>query len=190
MTAAAEPTAPTTPWSWLSVPDVRNWGSTPEERALSFPCDRFLSRVDDVLYRGITVAAPAPIVFRWLCQLRVAPYSYDWIDNFGRTSPRELVPGLERLHLGARVMTFFELVDFEPDRQLTAVSPAGMFGRCAATYLVLPAGPERCRLVVKLLAAYPPALRPVMQRLFAPADWIMMRKQLLNLKELAEKTRR
>jgi hypothetical protein len=173
------------PWSWLSLPDVRNWGSTPEERALLFPCDRYLSPADDVVYRGITVAAPAPIVFRWLCQLRVAPYSYDWIDNFGRTSPRHLVPGLERLYVGAPVMGFFKLVEFEPDRHVTAVTTTGTF-RCAATYRVLPAGPARCRLLVKVLAAYPAALRPLMQRLFAPADWIMMRKQLLNLKELAE----
>ena len=188
MAAIAETTA--APMSWLSLPDVRNWGSTPEECALSFPCDRLLPRADDVLYRGVTVAAPAPIVFRWLCQLRVAPYSYDWIDNFGRTSPRQLVPGLERLHVGARVMTFFEIVDFEPDHHVTALSGKGVFGRCAATYRVLPAGRDRCRLVVKVLVAYPPALRPLMQLLFAPADWIMMRKQLLNLKELAEKTPR
>jgi hypothetical protein len=100
------------------------------------------------------------------------------------------VPGLEQLHVGARVMTFFEIVEFEPDRHVTALSGTSIFGRLAATYRVIPAGTHRCRLVVKLLAAYPLALRPLMRGLLAPADWILMRKQLLNLKELAEKTPR
>jgi hypothetical protein len=173
-----------------SLPDVRNWGSTPEERALGFPCDRHLPRVDDVLYRGIGVEAPAGLVFRWLCQLRVAPYSYDWIDNGGRQSPRRLVPGLDRLEIGQRLMSMFELVDFEPDRYLTALSVPSLFGRFAVTYLLVPVSADGCRLVVKLVAAYPPALRPLLRRLVAAADWVMMRKQLLNLKDLAEEAHR
>jgi len=173
-----------------SLPDVRNWGSTPEERALGFPCDRHLSRFDDVLYRGISVEAPAGVVFRWLCQLRVAPYSYDWIDNAGRQSPRHLVPDVERLEVGQRVMTMFELVEFETDRHLTLLSRPGSVGQFAVTYLALPASAERCRLVVKLVAAYPLALRPLLRRLAPAADWVMMRKQLLNLKSLAEEAHR
>src|SRR5213594_4371663 len=81
--------------------------------------DRHLPVHEDALYRAVDVEAPPPILFRWLCQLRVAPYSYDWIDNFGRPSPRELLPGLDAVAVGQRVMTFFELVDFERDRHLT-----------------------------------------------------------------------
>src|ERR1043165_6990385 len=83
------------------------WGTTAAERALPFPCDRWVTQADEPLFRGVDVDAPAPVLFRWLCQLRVAPYSYDWIDNFGRRSPRELVPGLDALAVGQPVMTFF-----------------------------------------------------------------------------------
>jgi hypothetical protein len=86
---------------------------------MSFPCDRYLSPFDGAYFRAVAVHAPAPVVFRWLCQLRVAPYSYDWIDNFGRQSPRQLIAGLENLKVGQSVMTIFQLVDFEPNRHVT-----------------------------------------------------------------------
>jgi hypothetical protein len=128
-------------------------------------------------------------VFRWLCQLKLAPYSYDWVDNLGRRSPQELVPGVERLTLGERVATIFRLVEFEADRHLTLLlRDSRVFGDVAITYLVTPVAPDRSRLVVKLLVRYPrPALlRAVMARALALGDLIMMRRQLLNLKALAE----
>jgi hypothetical protein len=169
---------------------VRSWGSTPAERELAFPCDRHPPVHDDALYRAIDVDAPASTVFRWLCQLRAAPYSYDWLDNLGRRSPRRLTPGLDALEVGQPVMGF-ELVEFERDRHLTLCGQAlgRRFGTYAVTYLVLPSGPERSRLVVKLLAAYPRwAPLGVPMRVLGPlGDLIMMRKQLLTLKALAER---
>lgn len=62
---------------------ARAWGVTAAERAMDFPCDRYVERPDEVWHRGTDVLAPVPLVYRWLCQLRVAPYSYDAIDNLG-----------------------------------------------------------------------------------------------------------
>src|SRR5215467_11992794 len=70
------------------------WGTTAAERTPSFPCDRFLVPFDAAYFRAVPIRAPASLLFRWLCQLRVAPYSYDWIDNGGHLSPRELIPGV------------------------------------------------------------------------------------------------
>ena len=64
------------------------WGVEPAETATAFPCDRLDGGFDADYYRGVTVHAPPSAVYRWLCQLRAAPYSYDWIDNRGRRSPR------------------------------------------------------------------------------------------------------
>ena len=67
-------------------PRLSTWGSSPDERA-AYPCDGLIESPERVLFRAIDVDAPAPLVFRWLCQMRVAPYSYDWVDNFRSAQP-------------------------------------------------------------------------------------------------------
>jgi hypothetical protein len=169
---------------------TRTWGSTTQERHLEFACDRYVAGADDAVYRAVTVNAPAALLFRWLCQLRAAPYSYDWIDNLGRRSPRSLTPGLDRLQPGQRIMTFFKLAEFGQDSHLTAVLDRlnARFGDLAITYLIVPETEERCRLVVKFVVAYPPApIGIAMRRLLPAGDLVMMRKQLLTLKKLAER---
>jgi hypothetical protein len=171
-----------------------NWGTTATERELVFPCDRILSNPDDSLFRGVTIRALPAIVFRWLCQMRVAPYSYDWIDNGGRQSPRELSPGLEQLEVGLDVMRIFELVDFERDRHLTIRVKAGTraarsFGDIAVSYMIVAGQNNCCRLLVKLIANFPSGIKGRIMRAFLPwGDLVMMRRQLLNFKQLAEKS--
>ena len=169
---------------------ARTWGSTAQERALEFACDRFVGEPFDALYRAVTVGAPPALLFRWLCQLRVAPYSYDWLDNFGLRSPRRLTPELDRLQVGQRVMSVFKLAAFEHDRHITAVLDrlGGLVGDLAVTYLIVPQTEARCRLVVKLAVAFPRTpIGVTMRALLPPGDLVMMRKQLLTLKKLAER---
>jgi hypothetical protein len=171
------------------------WGTTPAERRLAFPCDRFVSNPDDSLFRGVTIGAPPQVVFRWLCQMRVAPYSYDWIDNLGRRSPRQLTRGIENLVVGQDVMTIFDLVDFEIGRQVTIrIKPktiaSRVFGDAVASYLIIPSGEQTCRLLVKLVGRYPRGVLGMLMRNFLPlGDLVMMRRQLLNFKHLAERSK-
>jgi hypothetical protein len=170
---------------------AHTWGTHEAERALPFPCDGCVERIDVACWRGVTVRAPAPRVFRWLCQLKAAPYSYDWIDNFGRRSPRTLTPGLEALAVGQRVMTIFELVAFEHDSQLTIVTrrfvPRAM-PVIAGTYALRPLHPGETRLLVKLVVQVSPGPLGAAARVLLPwGDLVMMRRQLLNLKRLAER---
>ena len=109
---------------------------------MTFPCDALLPHVDAQLFRGITINAAPEVVFRWLCQLRVAPYSYDWIDNGGRQSPQQLTPGLERLEIGQDVMTIFTLTSFNENEHLTIrLKPSrtakSVFGDIAVSYLIV-----------------------------------------------------
>ena len=169
-----------------------NWGTQPLERRLSYACDTVITQPDAALYRGVTVNAPSRTIFRWLCQMRIAPYSYDWIDNGGKQSPRELTAGLDQLVIGQDVMTIFTLVAFERDRHLTlrmkpGSSAARTFGDIAISYLIVESSPHSCRLLVKLIANYPRNAKGRVMKILLPwGDLIMMRRQLLNLKQLAE----
>jgi hypothetical protein len=170
-----------------SVEVVRNWGSTAEERAGQFPCDASVTQPYVVLFRALDIDAPVPVVFRWLCQLRAAPYSYDWIDNLGRRSPRTLTPGLDELEVGQKFM-IFRLAHFESDCSITLTTDHVVFGRLAITYRVTPRGAQTSRLVVKLLVASRPGpFGWLMAQVLPAGDLVMMRRQLLNLKKLAER---
>lgn len=68
--------------------------------AATYHCDEILPEPGAVWFRAVTVNAPRTVVFRWLCQMKIAPYSYDLLDNLGRRSPRRLTPGTERLEIG------------------------------------------------------------------------------------------
>ena len=165
---------------------METWGSEPHERQADYPCDE-LADGPVALFRAVDVDAPSTTVFRWLCQLRQAPYSYDWLDNGGRRSPRQLIDGLDRLETGQRFMTIFRLAAFEDGRSITLDAATSLFGRVVVTYMVRPVGADQSRLVAKLILSAPSGLRGWLTRRVLPAgDLVMMRKQLLTLKALAE----
>lgn len=151
-----------------------------------------IAQPDEALWRGIKINAPAEIVFRWLCQMRVAPYSYDWLDNGGRRSPHELTSGLDQLAQGQTVMRIFDLIDFTRDQHLTIRlkpnRPSNkILGDIAVSYTIIPRSPLSCRLVVKLVVRHSPGIWGQVMRVMLPwGDLIMMRRQLLNFKQLAE----
>jgi len=175
------------------MPIPYTWCITPQERFLSFPCDGFVQDAHTAFYRGVTVNASAEILFPWLCQMRVAPYSYDWIDNLGRQSPQKLTPGLDKLAIGQRMMSIFELIGFDRNRHITLrLRPKAIgsrvWGACLVSYLIVPQSRKACRLLAKLTIPYSPGPLPWLMRTFlAWGDLVMMRRQLLNFKALAER---
>lgn len=172
------------------------WGTAPDERALLFPCDHFMPQRDAEFFRGVTIEAEPEVIFSWLCQMRIAPYSYDLIDNGGRRSPPRLIAGLENLELHQTVMQIFDLIAFVRNRHLTIrMKPHStgykIFGDIVVSYLIVRKSPANCRLLVKLIVRYRKGFgASVMRGLLPWADLIMMRRQLLNFKTLAEKAQR
>jgi hypothetical protein len=175
-----------------TMPIPYHWGATPQELLLRFPCDGFVQGPHTAYYRGISINASAETLFPWLCQMRVAPYSCDWIDNFGRKSPQKLIPGLDKLAIGQSLMSIFDLIAFERNRHITLrLKPrkigSRVWGDCLISYLIVPQTRRTCRLLVKLTVQYAPGLRHwLMRTCLAWGDLIMMRRQLLNFKALAE----
>ena len=116
----------------------KNWGTSVEERRLSFPCDQIIPTPDAMLYRGVTVNAAPRTVFRWLCQLRAAPYSYDWIDNGGQKSPPSLTAGLDKVAIGQDVMRIFSVAAFaEPHKVINRPVPIRTAYDVARAFLTL-----------------------------------------------------
>jgi hypothetical protein len=166
---------------------ARFWNTTAAENVAAYPAHRYAATPYRTFIRAVDVAAPPAVVFRWLCQLKVAPYSYDWLDNRGRRSPRELTPDAEKLAIGQQLM-IARIVEFEPDRHITGVSlPAAtaMFGAMSLTYQVT-ATVGGSRLVACLDVTARSWADRLRTDLLAVGDLVMMRKQLLNLKGLAE----
>lgn len=155
---------------------ILNWGATAQERGATLPCDALVARSAISADRAIGIDARPTIVFGWLCQLRVAPYSYDLIDNFGRRSPRTRDPALVQLSTGQRFMQIFTLHSFSEDEHVTLQS-----GQVAVTYAVHGSG-GGTRLHVRVRFGGP----RVVGWALALGDVVMMRKQLINLRDLAE----
>jgi hypothetical protein len=169
-----------------------HWNITPEEAVAAYPCDEFSEAPYRSLTRAVDVDAPPALVFRWLCQLRAAPYSYDLIDNWGRRSPRELTPGLDQLALGQSLIVA-TVASFIPDVHLTGrATPAAerLFGLMALTYQINPRA-AGSRLIGRLNVRPPHRLwDEARYGLLVWGDLIMMRKQLLTWKALAERDAR
>lgn len=168
------------------------WGTTEADLALALPADTLVEGLTLAITRAVAVDAPAATTWRWVCQLAVAPYSYDWIDNRGRRSPRELTPGAEELRVGQRMVMVYDLTEVEPGRQWSGVThPAAsrLFGTIAVTYAVVPDA-AGCRLLCRMVVPAGSRLERLRAHALAWGDLVMMRRQLLTLGALAERDAR
>lgn len=158
------------------------WGVSDSEVTRSYPCDEFVTAPTVQAWRGVTVQAPAEAVWAWIVQVRLAPYSYDWIDNLGRRSPREPI-GIPEPQVGDRFTTsgrreLGRIVSVEPGRQLTATIMGAFM-----SYVLVPGDDHTTRLLLKVSIRTTRWAAP----LLSVGDLIMARRQLLNLKLLAER---
>jgi hypothetical protein len=158
------------------------WGVTDAEVSRRYPCDDLVENPALQAWRGITVRATADRVWPWVAQIRVAPYSYDWIDNLGRPSPRKLLE-LPGPSAGEPFTTAFggrsagRILSVEPGIQLTGTIMGALM-----SYVLVPVEDGTTRLLLKLVAARGRTLAP----LLCLGDLVMARQQLRTLARLAE----
>jgi hypothetical protein len=157
------------------------WNVTDDEVARSYPCDQFVATPTLRAWRGVTVRAAREVLWPWVAQIRLAPYSYDWIDNLGRRSPQKLM-GLPEPVVGESFSTaatrpFGRILAAEPPEHLTGE----IMGTCIS-YVLVPQE-QSTRLLMKLVTSAGKWAVPFL----SVGDLFMARRQLLNLKALAER---
>jgi hypothetical protein len=159
------------------------WGVTSSEVERRYPCDDIVPDPVLAAWRGVTVRARPELVWPWVAQIRLGPYSYDWIDNLGRPSPRSLRA----------------LPDPSPGEHFTTAMGGRRVGRIVATtrgealtgeimgavmsYVLVPEG-TGTRLLLKIVMK----CRRVVAPFVSIGDLVMARRQLLNLARLAERS--
>ena len=159
------------------------WGVTEAEVTRHYPCDDLVPAPVLQAWRGVTVRAEPENVWRWVAQIRLAPYSYDWIDNLGRQSPQRLYPLAEPapgeyFTTALKGRRFGKIVAVVPGEQLT-----GRIMGAVMSY-VLVREDLATRLLLKIVMAQGRLVAPWV----AVGDLVMARRQLLNLARLAEQT--
>lgn len=140
--------------------------------------------------RAVTVEAEADEVWPWLAQLGRGAgwYSIDRLDNGGRRSARHLVSWVPEPAVGDATVVGY-LRHCEPGRELVWWIPGdallGATIRSVMAYRLTSEG-GRCRVTARFdwdaegLPAW------LVLRLFQIIDTVMVRRQLLNLKQLVE----
>lgn len=158
------------------------WGVSDSEIVRSYPCDNVVTSPALEAWRGVSVQAPSEAVWPWVAQVRLAPYSYDWIDNLGRRSPRELIelpePQVGETFTAVGGRRLGRIVSVDPGKQLT-----GTIMSAVMSYVLVARDHGTTRLLFKLVMR----TNRWVARGLSVGDLIMARRQLLNLKLLAER---
>jgi hypothetical protein len=159
------------------------WNVADDEVGRHYPCDDFVRTPTLRVWRGVTVHTTPEMLWPWVTQIRVAPYSYDWIDNPGHRSPQQLVnlpePVIGEAFTTAATRRLGRILAVEPPTHLTGE----IMGACIS-YVLVPEG-NTTRLLMKVVTAMSRWVTPWL----SVGDLIMARRQLLNLKRLAERPR-
>jgi hypothetical protein len=168
------------------------WGATDEECERLLPGDDLVRAPTLDATRAITIRAQPSDIWPWLAQTgvnRAGWYSYDWLDNLGRPSAREIIAELQDIEVG-------DLIPMSPDgRQgirVHALDPPysmiwGTPGDTSWAWVLDPQPDGTTRLISRVRSRYrwlSPSI--AFSMLLEFADIWMMRRMLLNLRDRVE----
>jgi hypothetical protein len=159
------------------------WGVTEDEVMRHYPCDDIVPSPGLQAWRGVTVHATPEALWPWVAQIQAAPYSYDWIDNLGRRSPQQLLDTPLPVPGGP----FTRTANRPQGRLLSVEEHVHYTGRilgAVMSYVLEPLDAANTRLLLKIVMRRHSWITPFI----SIGDLVMARRQLLNLKRLAEKS--
>jgi hypothetical protein len=145
------------------------------------------------LLRCIEISANPSDIFAWLKQLRIAPYSYDFIDNRCRVSPDYIIENLPPLKVNTHYLLSFHIYEFlensfiacrfcEPINQPLSFYMKALY----IEYRIEEQGPIT-RLWCKIKGYYKSNMSSKgFYLIFSFLNKIMMSRQLKNIKKLSE----
>jgi hypothetical protein len=168
------------------------WGATEEERGRPMPGDDLVEAPTFNATRAITIRAQPGDIWPWLVQVgvnRAGWYSYDWLDNLGRPSARQVIAELQDIKVG-------DVMPMSPDGKhgirVHALDPPhsmiwGTPDDTSWTWLLDPQPDGSTRVLSRVRSRYrwlSPSI--AFSMLLEFADIWMMRRMLLNLRERVE----
>ena len=172
---------------------TEQWGALPSEVDAPVPGDALV--VDPALHatRAIVMSAPPDEVFPWLVQMgpgRAGWYSYDWIDNRGRPSASAVREEWQAVAPGGSLGTlagieFLVAERRDPELFVIRLAESSPIAFTMAYHLRPWAGGTR--MVVRVRAGGPAWASLFIRFLLGPGDFVMLRRQLLGVRERTSK---
>jgi hypothetical protein len=177
------------------------WGATTDEISRTMPGDGLVQNPLEVTTRAITINAWPTHVWPWLAQMgkgRGGLYSYDWLDRvFGVLD----APSSDTLSTRFRVIragdtipvgggTGWPVAIAKPNELLLLdIRQAGAHVTWA--FALDPISPTKTRLIMRVRARLPNTWRlPLQIAVLDPAEFVMVRRQLIGLRARAERLAR
>ena len=182
-------------------PVHRVWGSQLTEFALTLPGDHPDRNPALDIQHAVTIDAPPEAVWPWLMQLgqdRAGFYSYDWLERaFGADvhNVREIRPEWQQRQAGDRVRAtqpgyLGGVLGDDLGWTVTHLEPArALVLRNWGAFVLQPAADGRTRFIIRTKVGDPattPWLAALDMLAFQLPHFIMERKMMLQIKELAE----
>ena len=173
-----------------------HWGATDAEVARTMPGDDLVAHPQLAATRAITIDAPPSKVWPWLVQMggytRAGWYSFDRIDNAGRTSDWEIRPELQHLEVGDILPTDpdgrgFEVRAIDPERSLVLGIDAPGAVLLSVAITLAPVDDDRTRLVIRLRQRAPSWRGWPFLAAMDLGDFVFMRRMLLGIRARAER---
>jgi hypothetical protein len=170
-----------------------NWGSTDEEQEASMPGDAFFGGGPSrrlAMTRAVTINASPEVVWPWLAQMGRGAgwYSYDLLDNGGKTSARHIVSWIPAPELGDASPIGY-LRHLQPGQSMVWWLKGLRFAGATARLVVdisLSRSEDHSRLVIRNSADAAGVMAGTALLIFRYIDSIMAIRQLAGIRNRVE----